>query len=120
MPPVLAANTTFHKIYPFLFSDDILLFCAFTFFIYLFLFQLDRHCFTINSSDNPYIHANETAKRIDFIFHSNGLQCIDYGIDMEGIPGSKHHFSDHKGVRSTFVFTGKCKGYVILCSAIKG
>ncbi|XP_065071036.1 putative neutral sphingomyelinase isoform X2 [Rhopilema esculentum] len=71
--------------------------------------KLDRQCFTINSPDNPYIHANETEKRIDFIFHSNGLQCIDYGIDLEGIPGSKHHFSDHKGVRSTFIFTDSSK-----------
>eukprot|EP00794_Sanderia_malayensis_P012773 gene12773-14084_t len=59
---------------------------------------------TCNTLDNPYRNKNEKRKRIDFIFHSSRLACLDHRLDMEKIPDSKHHFSDHKGVSATFKF----------------
>jgi len=63
-------------------------------------------CHTINTDDNPYGHVNEVTKRIDFIFHSTALKCVDNGLDFQEIAGSKHHYSDHKGVSALFVIEG--------------
>ena len=82
--------------------------------IFAFLpFQPPGLCHTINTDDNPYGHLNEVTKRIDFIFHSNALKCVDNGLDFEEIPGSKHHYSDHKGVSALFLVEGRC---YILCN----
>ena len=63
-------------------------------------------CDTITTADNPYSSKNEETKRIDFIFHNESLKCVENGLEMEEIPGSKCHYSDHKGVRARFTFKG--------------
>ena len=75
---------------------------------FFFLFQPPGLCHTINTDDNPYGHVDEVTKRIDFIFHSTALKCVDNGLDFQEIAGSKHHYSDHKGVSALFVIEGKC------------
>jgi sphingomyelin phosphodiesterase 2 len=71
--------------------------------------------FTCNSPFNTFSrHYNNPdktlGKRLDYIFSSNGLCCIDAQVVITGlIPGSNMSYSDHFGVLAVFDLTKTTK-----------
>ena len=60
-------------------------------------------CFTLDRNTNPYSPKDEVQKRIDYVFHSKNIQCLNSSLDMQIDSKSGIHFSDHEGFTSSLL-----------------